>query len=93
MSMVKPTPSCPSATTCVPALQVEPEILHDLSIYVNPNEIVIGPNGASKSTAMKAVLSVEHHRRISRLVKTSPTPRKRSSNAAFRMFRKPTMCS
>ncbi len=36
------------------------EILHDLSIYVNPNEIVaiIGPNGAGKSTAMKAVLGL-----------------------------------
>ncbi len=36
------------------------EILHDLSIYVNRNEIVaiIGPNGAGKSTAMKAVLGL-----------------------------------
>lgn len=36
------------------------EILHDLSLYVNPNEIVaiIGPNGAGKSTAMKAVLGL-----------------------------------
>ena len=36
------------------------EILHDVSIYVNPNEIVaiIGPNGAGKSTAMKAVLGL-----------------------------------
>lgn len=36
------------------------EILHDLSIYVDPNEIVaiIGPNGAGKSTAMKAVLGL-----------------------------------
>ena len=36
------------------------EILHDLSIYVNPNEIVaiIGPNGAGKSPAMKAVLGL-----------------------------------
>ena len=36
------------------------EILHDLSTYVNPNEIVaiIGPNGAGKSTAMKAVLGL-----------------------------------
>jgi len=36
------------------------EILHDLSIYVNPNEIVaiIGPNGAGKSTAMKSVLGL-----------------------------------
>jgi branched-chain amino acid transport system ATP-binding protein len=36
------------------------EILHDLSLYVDPNEIVaiIGPNGAGKSTAMKAVLGL-----------------------------------
>jgi len=36
------------------------EILHDLSIHVDPNEIVaiIGPNGAGKSTAMKAVLGL-----------------------------------
>ncbi|MDB2369229.1 ABC transporter ATP-binding protein [Octadecabacter sp.] len=36
------------------------EILHDLSIHVNPNEIVaiIGPNGAGKSTAMKSVLGL-----------------------------------
>ena len=36
------------------------EILHNLSIYVNPNEIVaiIGPNGAGKSTAIKAVLGL-----------------------------------
>lgn len=36
------------------------EILHDLSLYVNPNEIVaiIGPNGAGKSTAMKSVLGL-----------------------------------
>ena len=36
------------------------EILHDLSMYVNPNEIVavIGPNGAGKSTAMKSVLGL-----------------------------------
>ena len=36
------------------------EILHDLSMYVNQNEIVaiIGPNGAGKSTAMKAVLGL-----------------------------------
>jgi branched-chain amino acid transport system ATP-binding protein len=33
---------------------------HNLSIYVNPNEIVaiIGPNGAGKSTAIKAVLGL-----------------------------------
>ena len=36
------------------------EILHDLSMYVNQNEIVaiIGPNGAGKSTAMKSVLGL-----------------------------------
>ena len=36
------------------------EILHDMSIFVNPNEIVaiIGPNGAGKSTAMKSVLGL-----------------------------------
>lgn len=36
------------------------EILHDLSILVNPNEIVavIGPNGAGKSTAIKSVLGL-----------------------------------
>ena len=36
------------------------EILHNLSIHVNPNEIVaiIGPNGAGKSTAIKAVLGL-----------------------------------
>ncbi len=36
------------------------EILHDLSMFVNPNEIVaiIGPNGAGKSTAMKSVLGL-----------------------------------
>lgn len=36
------------------------EILHDLSMHVNPNEIVaiIGPNGAGKSTAMKSVLGL-----------------------------------
>ena len=36
------------------------EVLHDMSIFVNPNEIVaiIGPNGAGKSTAMKSVLGL-----------------------------------
>lgn len=36
------------------------EILHDLSMYVNQDEIVaiIGPNGAGKSTAMKSVLGL-----------------------------------
>jgi len=36
------------------------EVLHDVSIFVNPNEIVaiIGPNGAGKSTAMKSVLGL-----------------------------------
>ena len=36
------------------------EILHDLSIHVEPNEIVavIGPNGAGKSTAIKSVLGL-----------------------------------
>ena len=36
------------------------EILHDLSIFVNPNEIVavIGPNGAGKSTAIKSILGL-----------------------------------
>ncbi len=36
------------------------EILHDLSIFIEPNEIVaiIGPNGAGKSTAIKAVLGL-----------------------------------
>jgi branched-chain amino acid transport system ATP-binding protein len=36
------------------------EILHDLSMHVNPNEIVavIGPNGAGKSTAIKSVLGL-----------------------------------
>ena len=36
------------------------EILHDLSMYVDQNEIVaiIGPNGAGKSTAMKSVLGL-----------------------------------
>ena len=36
------------------------EILHNLSIYIDPNEIVaiIGPNGAGKSTAMKSVLGL-----------------------------------
>ena len=36
------------------------EILHDLSLHVDPNEIVaiIGPNGAGKSTAIKAVLGL-----------------------------------
>lgn len=36
------------------------EILHDLSMYVDPNEIVaiIGPNGAGKSTAMKSALGL-----------------------------------
>lgn len=36
------------------------EILHNLSLYVDPNEIVaiIGPNGAGKSTAMKSVLGL-----------------------------------
>ncbi len=36
------------------------EILHDLSMYVDANEIVavIGPNGAGKSTAMKSVLGL-----------------------------------
>ena len=36
------------------------EILHDLSMYVNQNEIVaiIGPNGAGKSTAMRSVLGL-----------------------------------
>ena len=35
-------------------------VLHDVSIFVNPNEIVaiIGPNGAGKSTAMKSVLGL-----------------------------------
>lgn len=38
----------------------ETEILHDISIHVNPNEIVavIGPNGAGKSTAIKSVLGL-----------------------------------
>ncbi|MDT2050321.1 MAG: ABC transporter ATP-binding protein [Planktomarina sp.] len=36
------------------------EILHDLSLFIEPNEIVaiIGPNGAGKSTAIKAVLGL-----------------------------------
>ena len=36
------------------------EVLHDMSIFVDPNEIVaiIGPNGAGKSTAMKSVLGL-----------------------------------
>ncbi len=36
------------------------EILHDLSLFVNANEIVaiIGPNGAGKSSAMKSVLGL-----------------------------------
>ena len=36
------------------------EVLHDMSLFVNPNEIVaiIGPNGAGKSTAMKSVLGL-----------------------------------
>ena len=36
------------------------EVLHDMSIFVNPNEIVaiIGLNGAGKSTAMKSVLGL-----------------------------------
>jgi branched-chain amino acid transport system ATP-binding protein len=36
------------------------EVLHDMSIFVNPNEIVaiIGPNGAGKSTAIKSVLGL-----------------------------------
>jgi branched-chain amino acid transport system ATP-binding protein len=36
------------------------EILHDLSLHLNPAEVVaiIGPNGAGKSTAMKAVLGL-----------------------------------
>ena len=36
------------------------EILHDLSMFVDPNEIVaiIGPNGAGKSTAIKSVLGL-----------------------------------
>ena len=36
------------------------EVLHDVSIFVNPNEIVaiIGPNGAGKSTAMKSLLGL-----------------------------------
>lgn len=36
------------------------EILHDLSMFVQPNEIVavIGPNGAGKSTAIKSVLGL-----------------------------------
>jgi branched-chain amino acid transport system ATP-binding protein len=36
------------------------EGLHDVSIFVNPHEIVaiIGPNGAGKSTAMKSVLGL-----------------------------------
>ena len=33
------------------------EILHDLSLYVDPNEIVaiIGPNGAGKSTLFNVI--------------------------------------
>ena len=36
------------------------EVLHDMSIFVNPYEIVaiIGPNGAGKSTAIKSVLGL-----------------------------------
>lgn len=38
----------------------ETEILHGLSIHVDPGEIVVvvGPNGAGKSTAMKSVLGL-----------------------------------
>jgi ABC-type branched-subunit amino acid transport system ATPase component len=36
------------------------EVLHEISIHVNPGEIVsiIGPNGAGKSTVMKAVFGL-----------------------------------
>lgn len=36
------------------------EILHDLSVHIDPKEIVaiIGPNGAGKSTAIKSVLGL-----------------------------------
>ena len=36
------------------------EVLHDMSIFVDPNEnvAIIGPNGAGKSTAMKSVLGL-----------------------------------
>ena len=40
----------------------EIEILHSVSLHVDPEEIVviIGPNGAGKSTAMKAVFGLLH---------------------------------
>ncbi len=40
----------------------ETEILHDVSLRVEPQEIVviIGPNGAGKSTAMRAVFGLLH---------------------------------
>jgi ABC-type branched-subunit amino acid transport system ATPase component len=38
----------------------EMEVLHDISIHVNPGEIIsiIGPNGAGKSTVMKVVFGL-----------------------------------